>query len=209
MVARRRNGKQTPEYTAWINMRARCYKRYSDSYEYYGGRGIKVCDRWLNSFENFAEDMGLRPPGHSLERMDNSKDYSPDNVCWATHETQMNNTRFNKIVEWDGREQTVSRWARELGIDPSNLSHRLLKWPKEKAMTRAGDERGLKLTKEDAEAIRVFYDIEDVSQAELGERFGVSQTMVGKIVRNEYWIGSRRDYSKSRLKVLAEERRNA
>ena len=91
-VSHRRTG--TAEYRTWKNMKSRCYNKSIKSYEYYGARGIAVCDRWLNSFENFLSDMGLRPsPSHSIDRKDNSLGYSPDNCTWATKAEQAANRR--------------------------------------------------------------------------------------------------------------------
>ena len=83
---------KSPEYAAWSAMKSRCYNSKVDSYARYGARGIKVCDRWLESFENFYEDMGKRPENFSLDRIDPNGDYSPDNCRWVDWETQ----EFNK-----------------------------------------------------------------------------------------------------------------
>jgi len=81
----------TPEWRSWVSMRRRCLSKNADNYAYYGGRGISVCDRWLE-FVNFYSDMGPRPIGTTLDRIDNDGDYCPDNCRWADKKTQMNNT---------------------------------------------------------------------------------------------------------------------
>ena len=85
------------EYTAWCNMRSRCYKKTNKAYGNYGGRGIRVCDKWNKSFVAFYEDMGDKPtPDHSLDRVDVNGDYEPGNCRWATAEVQANNKRMKK-----------------------------------------------------------------------------------------------------------------
>ncbi len=83
-------------YRIWLSMKQRCYNENSKPYENYGERGIKVCERWLTDFYNFVEDMGTRPKGYTLERIDNNKNYSPDNCKWATYSEQQANKRKNK-----------------------------------------------------------------------------------------------------------------
>jgi len=84
---------RTPTHTSWAAMIQRCGNENRDNFEYYGGRGIKVCARWRDSFENFLADMGERPVGTSLDRIDNSGDYEPGNCRWSTHVEQCNNRR--------------------------------------------------------------------------------------------------------------------
>lgn len=108
---------KTTEYGIWINMKARCYRKQSTSYKNYGGRGIKVCDRWLNSFENFISDMGLKPSKrHSIDRIDVNGDYNPENCRWATTEQQFRNKRTALLLEIDGEVKTITEWARWFDI---------------------------------------------------------------------------------------------
>lgn len=110
-------GVQTSEYGIWSKMKARCNNPNGSSWQHYGGRGIKVCDRWLNSFEAFLEDMGLRPSkGYSIERIDVNLGYAPENCRWATTKEQMNNKRNNIMIEWKGQTKTVSQWSEIVGL---------------------------------------------------------------------------------------------
>lgn len=100
-IANRTHGKsRTPIYVCWAEMMARCYRRSHTAWDRYGGRGIKVCQRW-HKFENFYMDMGDPPPGLSLDRKDNDKGYSKANCRWATRLEQQNNRR--PPSEWKRR----------------------------------------------------------------------------------------------------------
>ena len=126
---------QTLTYRVWISMRQRCNNPKAQSYEDYGGRGIKVCTRWNESFSNFLEDMGPKPENRSLDRMNNSGNYEKDNCRWATMKEQLNNTRFNRIVEIGGRKQTLARWTDEMKISRSTVQDRLKRgWDIERAI---------------------------------------------------------------------------
>ena len=126
----------TPTFTAWVNLRQRCLNPNHSSYSDYGGRGIKVCDRWLESFENFLADMGEKPVGMSIERNDVDGNYEPTNCRWATSKEQGNNKRSNRFVSHEGRTQTVAQWAAEIGISRQALRHRLDSgWSEKEALT--------------------------------------------------------------------------
>lgn len=87
------NRSKHPLYGIWCDMRRRCYDEKFKHYNNYGGRGIKVCDRWLGDFANFVADVGCRPKDHSLDRINNDGNYSPENIRWADRVTQNGNTR--------------------------------------------------------------------------------------------------------------------
>jgi hypothetical protein len=90
-----KRGKETVEYNTWLNMKKRCYAKSHESYKYYGGRGIKVCKRWLESYQDFILDMGYKPSKkHSIDRINNDGNYTPSNCRWATQLQQVHNRRI-------------------------------------------------------------------------------------------------------------------
>lgn len=112
---------RTPEYISWQDMRGRCKDSFNDSYSRYGGRGIKVCDRWNandgSGFTAFLEDMGRKPGrGYTLDRIDPDGDYSPENCRWASPKEQAMNKKSTIVVEWNGEKDSLTGWAKRLNM---------------------------------------------------------------------------------------------
>jgi hypothetical protein len=131
----RHGGVGSPEYRAWQHMKERCLNPSDPRYHRYGGRGITVCERWLD-FSNFIADMGPRPsPSHSLDRINNDGSYELANCRWATRKEQQQNTVTAKWLTYNGSTKTLGDWARHLGISHGALLNRLRKWPIDRALT--------------------------------------------------------------------------
>lgn len=105
----------TPTYSSWQSMLDRCRNPKAKQFKNYGGRGIKVCERW-QKFENFYADMGSRPDGETLDRINVNGDYEPGNCRWADDETQYNNTRKTRLITVDGVTLSATQWKRKTGI---------------------------------------------------------------------------------------------
>lgn len=130
-------GVDTPEYGSWRSMLSRCANVKNNVFHRYGGRGIKVCDRWLE-FSNFYMDMGQKPtPKHTIDRIDSNGDYCPENCRWATQKEQQNNRGDNRIIECNGISKNLSEWASESGIDASLINWRIKSgWSIREALTQ-------------------------------------------------------------------------
>jgi hypothetical protein len=115
---------RSPEYLVWIDMRRRCRNQNRSDFGRYGGRGIQVCERW-QSFENFYADMGPRPDGTSLDRVDNNGNYEPENCRWATPLQQGNNKSNNRLIAIGGELVPVAEAARRSGINQQAIHRRL------------------------------------------------------------------------------------
>lgn len=115
-----------PLYPIWISMISRCLNTESTSYKHYGGRGITVCERWQNSFEDFKSDMGERPSkNHSIDRIDNDGHYEPGNVRWSTQEEQTRNKRNNRKIEYYGELYVISDLAKIVKMSRATLRKHL------------------------------------------------------------------------------------
>lgn len=122
--------KYKAEYRCWQDLLQRCNNHSHAAYPSYGGRGIFVCNKWACSFEAFMEDMGPRPVGMSLDRINNDGPYAPDNCRWATQKQQNRNHRGNVILEFQGKKQTIIEWSEETGVDHRTiLSRHKSGWP--------------------------------------------------------------------------------
>mgnify|MGYP001577400148 CR=1 FL=1 len=132
----------TPTYTSWAQMNARCANKKSIGWHLYGGRGIKVCERWLD-FSNFLADMGEKPEGKTIDRINNDGKYEPNNCRWATRKEQALNRRSTRWLEHNGKRLSLRDWARETGVDESAIYWRLKNgWSVEKSLSRKDFRRG-------------------------------------------------------------------
>jgi hypothetical protein len=130
-------GKRPQGYAAWVNMRQRCTNRRSPDFKNYGGRGITYCRRW-ETFEAFIGDMGVPQPRMTLDRIDNSKDYSPENCRWVSRAVQNLNKRNVVRYRFNGESKSLAEWSRETGIGRVTILKRLQRgWPVARALTEA------------------------------------------------------------------------
>jgi len=133
----------SPEYVAWIHMKSRCYRERDSKFHLYGGRGISVCERWLNDFSAFLADMGPRPsPRHSIDRIDVNGDYCSANCRWATPKQQSRNKTRHRLVEIDGKTMCLAEACERTGVNYRSALWRLnngLNWlPPPPRTERAG-----------------------------------------------------------------------
>ena len=127
----------TTEYRTWRHIKSRCFNPNVPSYKDYGARGISMCDEWVNSFEQFYKDMGLKPSkDYSIERINNNKGYTPENCKWATRTEQNKNKRNTILIEYVGKKQTLGDWSKDTGINKICLYKRhRMGWSAERMLT--------------------------------------------------------------------------
>ena len=113
------------EYNSWYAMKERCLNPDKDNYMSYGGRSIKVCDRWIESFDNFMDDMGRRPHGTTLDRIDSNGNYEPSNCKWSTYSEQTLNTDHTLWIDDDGERICLTHFAKKYGIPPTTIKYRI------------------------------------------------------------------------------------
>jgi hypothetical protein len=178
-------------------MRQRCHGSYAKYRPYYAAKGIAVCDRWRNSFENFLADMGERPEGTTLDRIDNNRGYEPGNCRWATTKTQGSNRACVDLITYNGKTLNPEDWARELGLKPQTIRSRISRgWPLWRVMT-AKAKRGTpgetgrhKISEAVAREILAsfrFYTKRRTNADELAAKYGVSRGIVYMVGTGRAW----------------------
>lgn len=121
-----RGNKHPGTYRTWCDMRYRCFDEKAEQYKNYGARGITVCERWM-SYEYFLADMGEKPPGLTIDRIDNDGNYEPSNCRWATAAEQRINQRTVHWLSYDGYSKPLRNWAKQFGMSEQTLHNRLYK----------------------------------------------------------------------------------
>jgi len=173
----------TPEHAVWKTMRMRCNNPNNKSYPNYGGRGIKICERW-NNFENFLADMGKRPrKGLQVERIDNDGDYCPENCEWNTPKVQANNRRSNCMLTYDGRTQNISQWSEEVDIKRATLLQRFHSgWNAHDILTTPAIE-----IPKNHDADAVTFQGQTFTLAEWASKLGIKRSVLYKRIFTRQW----------------------
>jgi hypothetical protein len=165
------------EYTSWRSLFERCNNHKNAAFKDYGARGITVSNRWLD-FANFLEDMGKRPEGHSLDRIDNNLGYEPKNCRWATRVDQNNNTRSNRRVKYQGKQMTLAELSREVDVRVYTLRGRLESgMTVEEAVHKDVPNTGKPKTVIQVETGRVFNSLTEAAKITNCDRSGISQAI--------------------------------
>lgn len=191
---RSKTKREHPYIWIWLAMLQRCYSKTHRAYRLYGARGIQVCDRWrfgtanLDPLAAFAQDMGQRPSAsHSLDRINNDGDYEPSNCRWATPLEQSRNNRNCRLLTLNGKTQSVTEWANELGISRSTVYARLdAGVPPEVALTTTRVKKNrVKLTEAELRNLRELRRTGNYTFKQLASRFGITPQAAAYQCRKE------------------------
>jgi len=128
--------RRSPTYKSWVSMKTRCLKPTCGHYKDYGGRGITICPEWVASFASFFADMGLRPEGTTLDRIDNNGNYEPSNCRWATPREQSSHRRSNVLIDIGGEKVSLTEAGRRAGVSLPAIRRRIKNgWPAEELLS--------------------------------------------------------------------------
>lgn len=176
---------RTPEYRVWIGIRRRCFDPSREKYHLYGGRGITVCQRWNESFDDFLSDMGHRPsPKHQIDRINTDGNYEPSNCRWATVTEQIRNRRNSLVVTAFGKTLTIAEWSEITGLSyPAILFRVNSGWDAERALTLGPG--ATRLSPGKVLEIKALKGIK--SQRSIAQEFGISPSSVHLIHKGKYW----------------------
>ncbi len=169
-------------------MNGRCTNERNKFFHNYGGRGITVCDRWRDSFENFLADMGPRPSEqHSIDRIDNNGNYEPGNCRWATKKQQLHNLRRNHFMTFNGETLVMAEWARRIGATPQGIIARLNNgWSDERALGTPFGNRAdrAEIARETRGALRVEWDGKSLTLGQWERVVGISRGTIRDRLRS-------------------------
>jgi len=179
-------------------MKQRCLNPNNQAYSYYGGRGITVCQEWIDSFACFIRDVGLRPtPKHTIDRYpDKNGNYEPNNVRWATRKEQVDNRRHPTSITFNGETRSIAEWAQHLGLSYQVLYGRLERHPLEEvlsgrlkivSMIVGEDSHHARLSEAQVREIRTTYATGQSSFGKLAKQFNLSISGIAKIVHRQTW----------------------
>ena len=181
-MAKTHGMRKHPLYKTWAEMRYRCNNPKKWQYKHYGARGVRVCERW-ESFPAFVEDMGERPPGYTLDRIDVNGNYEPSNCRWATQAEQMRNASSANLLTHNGETLCLTDWSIKTGISISGLRHRIaLGWTVEEILTTTKTPRGHHLAR------LLTYKNETHSVAEWARKLGISRLTLSDRLRRGWTV---------------------
>ena len=163
------------EYNSWYSMKERCLNPNKDNYSAYGGRGIKICDRWLESFDNFVDDMGKRPEGTTLDRIDSNGNYEPSNCKWSTYSEQTLNTSSTYWIDDNGEKICLKHFAKKYGIPPTTIKYRI---------NNGLPLDDLKVKPDEKLVYEISYKGKTYGQREIAREFGLALTSFRRKVNN-------------------------